>query len=105
LLRNAQSIPELTLRTCETGVTPEALEQILQNKGMKVRRGELFDGCIIIADRGPLKGPVQKIPGYSEGLFVVQDEAAAFVSKVVDPKPGEVVIDLCAAPGGKALHM
>ena len=47
----------------------------------------------------------EKLPGYSEGLFSVQDEAAAFVAVVVDAKPGEHIIDLCAAPGGKSLQM
>jgi 16S rRNA (cytosine967-C5)-methyltransferase len=60
---------------------------------------------LIIDDRGDKKGPVDKLPGYKEGLFIIQDEAAAFVSKVVDAKPGEVIVDLCAAPGGKTITM
>jgi 16S rRNA (cytosine967-C5)-methyltransferase len=105
LLKHSQEIPELALRTCEMSISSEGLIEILKGKGIKCRPGELVDSCIIVQDRGPLKGPVEKLPGYAEGLFSIQDEAAAFVSKVVDPKPGEVVIDLCAAPGGKSVHM
>jgi 16S rRNA (cytosine967-C5)-methyltransferase len=105
LLKHSQEIPELALRTCELGISTDGLIEILRRKGIDCRPGELVDSCIIIRDRGPLKGPVEKLPGYEDGLFTVQDEAAAFVSKVVDPKSGEVVVDLCAAPGGKSLHL
>ena len=39
---------------------------------------------------------------YTEGHFSIQDESAGLVGKLLDPKPGETIIDLCAAPGGKA---
>jgi len=41
-------------------------------------------------------------PAFSEGRFTVQDEAAQLVVSLLDPRPGERVLDLCAAPGGKA---
>jgi len=40
-----------------------------------------------------------------EGRCVIQDEAATLVVHVVDPKPGEILFDVCAAPGGKALYL
>jgi len=105
LLNCTREIPEPTLRVCEMAITPEGLVDILTAKGIRLRRGKLVDSCLIIEDRGPIKGPVNKLPGYAEGLFTVQDEAASFVGRVVDPKPGEVVVDLCAAPGGKSIHL
>jgi 16S rRNA (cytosine967-C5)-methyltransferase len=39
-----------------------------------------------------------------EGICAVQDEAAAMVVRLLDPQPGETVIDLCAAPGGKSVY-
>jgi 16S rRNA (cytosine967-C5)-methyltransferase len=50
-------------------------------------------------------GPIQKLPGFSEGLWTVQDSSAQLVSHLLDPQPGEVVIDACAAPGGKTTHI
>jgi 16S rRNA (cytosine967-C5)-methyltransferase len=44
-------------------------------------------------------------PGWAAGAFVVQSRAAQAVSRVVDPQPGERVLDLCAAPGGKTTHL
>lgn len=45
------------------------------------------------------------LPGYREGLFVVQDEASQLAGILLDPQPGERVLDTCAAPGGKVTHL
>lgn len=50
-------------------------------------------------------GQVSALPGYDAGDWWVQDAAAAIPAKVLDPKPGEAILDLCAAPGGKTLQM
>ncbi|MBP1678351.1 MAG: Ribosomal small subunit methyltransferase [Bacteroidetes bacterium] len=42
---------------------------------------------------------------FRTGMFTIQDESAALPSILMDPKPGERVIDLCAAPGGKTTHL
>lgn len=44
-------------------------------------------------------------PRFAEGLFSVQDETSMKVSPLLDPKPEERVLDLCAAPGGKTTHL
>lgn len=48
---------------------------------------------------------VSALPGYDEGAFWVQDMAAALPAKILDVQPGETVLDLCAAPGGKTMQM
>ena len=105
ILEHSQEIPCLTLRTCLVSITCEGLLDILQNKGMTVVRSALMPACLKIIDRGKCGGPVSKLPGYSEGLFAVQDDASALVSVIVSPQPGQVVVDLCAAPGGKSVHL
>ncbi|CAN1559600.1 Sun tRNA and rRNA cytosine-C5-methylases [Paracoccaceae bacterium] len=50
-------------------------------------------------------GQVSALPGYVEGGWWVQDAAAALPARLLDAQPGERVLDLCAAPGGKALQM
>ena len=49
-------------------------------------------------------GDPTTLPGFREGWFAIQDHASAFVMRVLDPRPGERIADVCAAPGGKALH-
>jgi len=73
---------ELIARLAETGV--EATPTRFAPDGVHVRKGN------------PLAGPLA-----DDGLFVPQDEASQLVARLVDAQPGERVIDLCAAPGGK----
>lgn len=47
----------------------------------------------------------EALPAHEAGLFSLQGEASQLVSFLVDPQPGERVLDACAAPGGKATHM
>jgi 16S rRNA (cytosine967-C5)-methyltransferase len=48
---------------------------------------------------------VSRLPGFSSGRFQVQGEASQLVTLLLDPKPGERVLDACAAPGGKTTHI
>ncbi len=46
-----------------------------------------------------------KHPDHAAGLYYLQDPSAMAVAELLDPQPGEVVLDLAAAPGGKATHI
>lgn len=46
-----------------------------------------------------------ELPGYESGDWWVQDAAATLAATLVAPRPGETVLDLCAAPGGKTLQL
>ncbi len=50
-------------------------------------------------------GQLSTLPGYAEGGWWVQDAAAALPVKLLQPQPGERILDLCAAPGGKTLQL
>ena len=45
------------------------------------------------------------LPGFDEGAFYVEDEAAQLIPPLLDPQPGDIVLDACAAPGGKSTHL
>ena len=51
------------------------------------------------------RGQVSALPGFAAGEWWVQDGAAAVPARVLDPQPGERVLDLCAAPGGKTMQL
>ncbi|MBE9138418.1 16S rRNA (cytosine(967)-C(5))-methyltransferase [Nodosilinea sp. LEGE 07088] len=51
------------------------------------------------------QGAITLLPGYSEGWWSVQDASAQLVGLLLDPQPGDTVLDVCAAPGGKATQM
>lgn len=48
---------------------------------------------------------VSALPGFSDGVISIQDEAAQLAAALLDPQPGDRILDACAAPGGKACHI
>ena len=55
--------------------------------------------------RRPAGGRIEDLQGYGEGAWWVQDAAAALPAKLLAPAPGQRVLDLCAAPGGKTAQL
>ncbi|MGL5034721.1 MAG: 16S rRNA (cytosine(967)-C(5))-methyltransferase [Microcystaceae cyanobacterium] len=49
--------------------------------------------------------PIPQLPGFKEGWWTVQDASAQLVGHILDPQPQELIIDACAAPGGKTTHI
>ena len=49
--------------------------------------------------------PAAGLPGFEEGQVAVQDAGAQFAAALLDPQPGQRVLDACAAPGGKLFHL
>ena len=49
--------------------------------------------------------PVDRLPGFADGRVSVQDAAAQLAAPLLGPRPGERVLDACAAPGGKTAHL
>jgi 16S rRNA (cytosine967-C5)-methyltransferase len=64
--------------------------------------GELLPGGSVRTGR---RGDVATWPGFAEGCWWVQDAAAAAPARLLDVQPGQTVLDLCAAPGGKTLQL
>lgn len=50
-------------------------------------------------------GAIDRLPGYREGWWTVQDRSAQLVTQLLDPRPTEIIVDACAAPGGKTMHI
>jgi len=55
--------------------------------------------------RFPEHHPIRALPGYDDGDFAVQDHSSMLVASALNVQPGMRVLDLCAAPGGKATHI
>lgn len=93
--------PPLHLRVNALRTTREELAARLGEHGAQVQAGPWAPQSLHV--RG--LGRVADHPDFQAGLFTVQDEGAQLVSLVLDPQPGERVVDLCAAPGGKTTHL
>lgn len=55
--------------------------------------------------RRPAGGDIRDLPGFKEGAWWVQDAAAALPATLLRPAPGQAIVDLCAAPGGKTAQL
>lgn len=66
-----------------------------------------LDGVVLSTGSVRLKGRtnITALSGYTDGSWWVQDAAAALPAMLLDPKPGEKIADLCAAPGGKTAQI
>jgi 16S rRNA (cytosine967-C5)-methyltransferase len=93
--------PRLTLRVNTMRTGREAFLRILKKDGVEARPGQWSPLAVIIEEHVPVPG----IPGYDDGLFAVQDEASQLAVLVLAPKPGEIILDACAAPGTKSLQI
>jgi 16S rRNA (cytosine967-C5)-methyltransferase len=90
----------LTLRCQPLRCSREQLLAALHQAGHSAEPGEHPQ-----AIRLHEPGPIRDLPGYADGWFSVQDESAMHVASALAPEPGETILDLCAAPGGKATHL
>jgi 16S rRNA (cytosine967-C5)-methyltransferase len=82
---------DVTLRDpADAPALAEALEATLLPSGTLRRAG---------------RGRIEEWPGFEDGRWWVQDAAAAIPARLLAARPGETVLDLCAAPGGKALQL
>lgn len=94
-------VPPLTLRANGPRATREALQQRLAET-LASRAGSMTP-CAFAPEGLRLQdgGSPERLPGFSEGLFAIQDEASQLVAWLVGAQAGERVLDACAAPGGK----
>lgn len=98
LARASNAVPPLTLRANRTRVSRDELLAMLRTRYPEARPGRLAPDAIVLGRHG---APGQD-PGFLQGLFTLQDEASQLVVEVLDPQPGERILDVCAAPGTKA---
>lgn len=98
LMSALNETPELLIRPNSLKTTPDELSELLTANGVN---NSVTDYDMISASGFDIAS--DKL--YNEGYFTVQDRGAYTASCVLNPMPGETVIDMCAAPGGKTTHI
>jgi 16S rRNA (cytosine967-C5)-methyltransferase len=94
-------VPDISIRVNRLKTSVAEFRQLLQEQQIEA----------VSSSSLPEFLKVKKLPHLTEfkpfqhGFFTVQDESAGLVTHLLDPKPGEKIIDLCAAPGGKTTHI
>ena len=102
LCRYVNQIPPMTLRTNTLKTSRTELGRLLTDAGHKIEFTSFSPDGILLAGAGI---HVEDLAGFSSGLFQIQDEAAQLVSRIVDPKKDEYILDACAGLGGKSMHL
>lgn len=93
--------PPLCLRVNSQLVSLKDYMNLLKNHGLICHPIPFMSHALVVDN----PKEVTQLPGYSEGFFSVQDAAAQWVVELLDVAPGQRVLDACAAPGGKTLHL
>ena len=101
LCRFNNSQPLLSVRTNTLKTSRSELLKSLEAAGAEVQESCWTDEGVLVTAHGAL----DELAPLQDGRCQVQDESSMLVAHVVDPQPGELIIDCCSAPGGKTTHM
>lgn len=93
--------PHTSIRVNSRRISPEQLIVQLDEQGIDAVSSAIAPDGIVVQSGGNMA----MTPWYTEGDISVQDESSMLVARIVDPQPGMMVLDCCAAPGGKTTHM
>ncbi len=95
-------LPPSYVRINTLKATEEATVQKLKEEGVELEKTSLLNYTYKVLSS---KKPLNALPSYAEGLFYIQDKASCFATQAANPKPGNIVFDVCAAPGAKTTFL
>ena len=90
--------PRLTVRVNTLKTTSAALISALAGEGVSAAPSEYVENAVTLSG----SNDIAALKAFSGGLFHVMGESSMLAVNALDPKPGQDVLDLCSAPGGKA---
>ena len=99
LARASRQRPPFTLRINTERISVDDYSALLTEAGIDAR----VVGTSGLTLVQPV--PVSQLPHFHDGFVSVQDESAQLAGLLLSPEPGMTVLDVCAAPGGKACHL
>ena len=103
ILEDSNKRPPMSLRVNRRKINVTAYQDLLSQRGMNARvpANDAAKDALELAQ--PV--PVEKLPGFADGLVSVQDLGAQMAAPLLDARDGMRVLDACAAPGGKSAHL
>jgi len=102
LLISQNRFPELNIRANCLQTSREKLITILADEGVSAEYGKYAPECISLTK---FTGRIERLRSFKKGLFQVQDQAAQTMSHLLNPLPGDNILDVCAGLGGKTTHL
>ncbi len=98
LMRADNSVPPMFIHANPIRTNAAGLERALEEDGTAFEEHPALPGCLVL----PSAAGIEKTPAFKNGLFQIQDCASRLAVIAAAPKPGDRVLDACAAPGGKS---
>jgi 16S rRNA (cytosine967-C5)-methyltransferase len=102
ICRTNNTIPPLAVRVNGLKTSREQAIAALAVEGITAEKTRFSPDGLLLST--PAAG-LRETAAFRDGLFRVQDEASQLVARLVAPRPGERILDLCAGAGGKTLHL
>ena len=96
-----ENVGATTIRVNSSKISTEECAKLLEKEGVHVEKAAYVENALEISDYDSLRF----LESFEKGYFQVQDVSSMLVGLAANPKPGDTVIDVCAAPGGKSIHV
>ena len=105
ICKNSNLKPNIAIRVNRLKIAKKELIQKLEQKGIECKEPEneemnTQDFLILSKVKN-----IENLQEFKNGFFTVQDLSAGQTAKILDPRPGEMVLDACSAPGGKTTYL
>lgn len=101
ILKDFLNKKKTTIRCRQTGVNQKETLESLEEEGVHVEPAPYLDYAFYISEYNHLMA----LDAFRQGWVQVQDVSSMLVAEAASPKNGDYIIDICAAPGGKSLHL
>jgi len=97
----SNKVPGLNIRVNRLKTQKEILTESLTKKGIEVKDGIYLGDALLLKD---VPG-IENLDEYKNGYLTVQDESSMLAVCILSPKPGELIMDVCSAPGTKTTYI
>lgn len=100
LLKAGNETPDVSIRVNTLKAEVSDIADRLLQRGMKVEKGKYIKEALRVKGGGLIYNNEL----YDKGLYQIQDESSMLAVKALNPLPGDHIVDVCAAPGGKTIY-
>ena len=101
MLKDSLKEKDTSIRTNLNKTSVDNLINKLEYDGLEVKKGSYLPYALKISNYDT----IDRLETFKNGLFTIQDESSMLVGQAANPKKDSLIIDVCAAPGGKSLHL